>query len=354
MAANTPVKEVGYLHRRTNDYGKVPGELMRDKTISHGAVRLYAYMHWRYGNNMQNFESQESIAEALGVTDRSIRNWLKELQAARWVIVIERKDKRNRHISNRYHVFEVQEECDEWRKRLKLDVPAPKTKKSRAGAGGKPTHKDKQAEPAADSPLEEAKEAPNTSGTQFPMGQRNSVSGGAGESQRNSVSDYPVTESYPVTLIYRGESAEPEPADVADRFRAIQATLVQKSFDGNPAQFGAAGDLAHLLLGSSEKKHLAQYNFDPPFTLAEFRAFEAWYDAKRDKTGAPLHWPINPAKLNQQAFMFRTCPEYAKYMRLVTEPPKPNEPTASEMAMARALDAMEADDERDTADTLAA
>lgn len=340
MATSSP-KEVGYLHRRTNDYGKVPGELMRDKSISHGAVRLYAYMHWRYGNNMQNFESQESIAEALGVTDRSIRNWLKELQAARWVIVIERKDKRNRHISNRYHVFEVQEECDEWRKRLKLDVPAPKTKRSRAGAGGKPTHKDKQAEPAADSPLEEAKEAPDTSGTQFPMDQRNSVSGGAGESQRNSSSDYPVTESYPVTLIYRGESAEPEPADVAGRFRVLQGALVEKSFDGNPAQFGAAGDLAHLLLGDSDKKHVAQFNLSPPFTVAEFRAFELWYDAKRDGSGQPLHWPVNPAKLNQQAFNFRTSKEYRRLMRAVTTPPAQEGPSDSELAMARALDALE-------------
>ena len=354
MAANTPVKEVGYLHRRTNDYGKVPGELMRDKTISHGAVRLYAYMHWRYGNNMQNFEGQESMAVALGVSDRSIRKWLTELQAARWVIAIERKDKRNRHLSNRYHVFEVQEECDEWRKRLRLGKPsAPAKKKTRAGKGGKPTHKEPTATIGEKSTPPEPQEQPDTIGTQVPTGHRNSSSGGSAESHRNSSSDYPVT-SYPVTLIYRGEGTETEPPDVADRFRAIQATLVQKSFDGNAAQFGTAGDLAHLLLGSSEKKHLAQYNFDPPFTLAEFRAFEAWYDAKRDKTGAPLHWPINPAKLNQQAFMFRTCPEHAKYMRLVTEPPKPNEPTASEMAMARALDAMEAGDERDTADTLAA
>jgi len=112
--SETETKERGYLHQRSKDFGKVPQELMHDTEISAGAVRLYAHMHWRYGSNMRNFESQKSMAAMLGVSTKTIARWLKELEAKNWIVIVHRKYQ-GQYTSNFYHVFERQDDCEKWK-----------------------------------------------------------------------------------------------------------------------------------------------------------------------------------------------------------------------------------------------
>ncbi len=77
-----PAKEDGQLHQRSRNYGKVPHAIMHDLKLTDGAVRLYAHMHWRYGSNHQNFEGRRSMAQMLGVSERTISNRTRELEAA--------------------------------------------------------------------------------------------------------------------------------------------------------------------------------------------------------------------------------------------------------------------------------
>jgi hypothetical protein len=139
----------GYLHTRSDNFGKVPYELISDTSISAGAVRLYAHMHWRYGSNMKNYESRASMAEAMGVTKRTITKYITELEQANWIIVKIRTSKRGRE-SNFYHVFEIQEDCLKWRKEKKVAKPLRTVEKrtGRAGVGGKIAPKGNSASPS--------------------------------------------------------------------------------------------------------------------------------------------------------------------------------------------------------------
>jgi hypothetical protein len=131
----------GFLHQRSKNYGKIPYEMMTDLTLSHGAVRLYAYMHWRYGSNNKNFESQRSMADAMGVSRRTITKYVAELEQGDWIVVIERSNQRGRE-SNFYHVFEFQEDCHRWREGHQRPKPEREAveRKPRQGVGGAPSH----------------------------------------------------------------------------------------------------------------------------------------------------------------------------------------------------------------------
>lgn len=135
--------ESGRLHRTTPKFGKSPIEMLRDKSISDGAARQYAYMHWRYGKNKSNFEGRESIAEALGVSKVTVTNRTMELEQADWLVVIRKYNERTKTTRNVYHLFEDQKDCIAWREKFHIEKPKPKakkTRKTRAGKGGKPTH----------------------------------------------------------------------------------------------------------------------------------------------------------------------------------------------------------------------
>lgn len=136
--------DAGKLHRETPKFGKSPVDMLLDQSISDGAARQYAYMHWRYGANKQNFEGRESIAEAMGVSERTITKRNAELEQADWIIVLRQYDPKTRKTRNFYHVFEIQADCAAYRKEHSYEKPEAKPeqeRKLRTGKGGKPTHK---------------------------------------------------------------------------------------------------------------------------------------------------------------------------------------------------------------------
>lgn len=105
----------GQVHTPT--FGKVVTDLLHDLTITDGAKVLYAHMYWRYGDNCKNFEGQKSMAAMLGVSEKTIRNRLDELEANDWIITIymEGHDKNGNWQRCHYHVFETQEACRRFR-----------------------------------------------------------------------------------------------------------------------------------------------------------------------------------------------------------------------------------------------
>lgn len=128
-------------------FGKSPEALIHDLTITDGATRLFAHMHWRYGQNKKNFEGQVSMADFFGVSDTTIRNRINELAAKDWVVVIYRG--RNKKTGNfttpYYHVFVDQALCRQWRETYKpkdgetvAPKPEPRERKLRKGKGGNP------------------------------------------------------------------------------------------------------------------------------------------------------------------------------------------------------------------------
>ncbi len=141
------MSEQGKVHGST--FGKVPPELMHDQSITDGAVRLYAHMHWRYGQNQQNFEGQRSMAKYLSVSTTTIRKRIEELEGKDWVVTINREY--NRKTGNFstpfYHVFVSQPDCKDFRETYILqegevlyEQPTPLERKSRKGVGGKPSN----------------------------------------------------------------------------------------------------------------------------------------------------------------------------------------------------------------------
>lgn len=168
-----PAKEDGQLHQRSRNYGKVPHAIMHDLKLTDGAVRLYAHMHWRYGSNHQNFEGRRSMAQMLGVSERTISNRTRELEAAGWIVVVERNfdEKSGAYRTPFYHVFETRKAARQFRAEYKPADgervrPRPKLaedelRKSRVGKGGKPSHKPQQ---------QEEQTTPETIGTQVPTG----------------------------------------------------------------------------------------------------------------------------------------------------------------------------------------
>lgn len=118
-----PLRESGEYHS-SDDYARVPFELAHNQEISDGAVRLYIHMVWRYGHRKQNpdenqnFERRKTMAQALGVTQRTITNRIKELERNNWIAVIMQKNSVKGYTSNFYHVFEVQKDCKAFKARI--------------------------------------------------------------------------------------------------------------------------------------------------------------------------------------------------------------------------------------------
>lgn len=146
------MSDEGQLHQRSNHFAKIPSAVIHDKRLSDGAVRLYGHMHWRYGNNHMNFEGRESVAKYLGVSPTTISNRIKELEAYGWVVVVERdfNVKTGNYQTPFYHVFEVRKSAFAFRRSYKpkegervRPLPKLEARKSRAGVGGKPSHKEK-------------------------------------------------------------------------------------------------------------------------------------------------------------------------------------------------------------------
>jgi len=132
----------GALHAHGETFGKVFDSLMHNLTLTDGAIRLYAHMHWRYGSNHRNFEGQKNMAEMLGVNDRTIRIRLSELETCGWVVSVPRYGKDGSRLSNFYHVFESTAEGLQWRNGQNIQPrEIVDTRKARKGIGGLPTHR---------------------------------------------------------------------------------------------------------------------------------------------------------------------------------------------------------------------
>lgn len=172
------MEEQGQLHTSRRTFGKTPEQLMHDMDITDGAVRLYAHMHWRYGSNKQNFEGQKSMAEMMGVTETTISNRIRELEANDWVLVIERGINKGTGAFQTpfYHVFEQQRDCREFRREctlaegetLRLKPKKSRKRKARKGVGGNPKLHPPNLSSAGDPPNLSSDGATNSSSDGLP------------------------------------------------------------------------------------------------------------------------------------------------------------------------------------------
>jgi DNA-binding MarR family transcriptional regulator len=123
-------------------FAQVPILLILDSRLSDGAIRLYAYMQWRAGQNSRNFEGRDSIAEAMGISETTVTKRAAELEAADWIVIIRRRNKTGKS-TNFYKVFDSQDDCCQWRAKHQLPKPQRqvRARKTRAGVGGRPHHK---------------------------------------------------------------------------------------------------------------------------------------------------------------------------------------------------------------------
>lgn len=163
----------GKLHTRTPQHAKVPAAVIHDTRLTDGDVRLYAHMHWRYGSNHTNFESKRSMAKYLGVSEKAIQMRIKNLEAAGWIVVIERgrSETTGQQQTPYYHLFETRSTAAKFRSTYACkDGETMRAKrqmvgrKSRKGAGNTKAKGEEKAEPG------ELSLPRKTGGTQVPGG----------------------------------------------------------------------------------------------------------------------------------------------------------------------------------------
>lgn len=152
------VTRTGFLHKRSDNFGKLPEKLMHDKSVTDGATRMYAHMHWRYGSNCDNHEGRGSMADYFDISETTVTNRINELEAKDWVVTISHGEHDGR-TWNEYHVFEVQEDAIKWRAEHNVTKPEfnVKSRKSRKNVGGRRTHRQKD-EVATETQVSGAKE----------------------------------------------------------------------------------------------------------------------------------------------------------------------------------------------------
>jgi hypothetical protein len=85
-------------------YGRTPRELLRNPNVSPQAKALWGLLEdFASPSRPQPFPGQATLAEYMGVTDRSIRTWMTELQEAGWLQVQREPTKKGRR--NSYRLF---------------------------------------------------------------------------------------------------------------------------------------------------------------------------------------------------------------------------------------------------------
>jgi hypothetical protein len=140
------VEDTVEVHREEPKFGRARGELICDKRISDGAVRLYLYLHWRAGQKNTNRRARKTMAAELGISPQAIRTRAIELVYYGWLAVVERFTEEGDRTSNGYHVFENHELSKMWRdgykdtatEKLQTFPTKYEPRKSRAGIGGRP------------------------------------------------------------------------------------------------------------------------------------------------------------------------------------------------------------------------
>ena len=89
--------------RRGVPFAQIPDELICDTAVSAGAVRLWALLQ-RYANGGGiAWPGQDTLAEHLGVSERSIQNYIRELSQTGW-LTVERTFRSGRKAGNIYTV----------------------------------------------------------------------------------------------------------------------------------------------------------------------------------------------------------------------------------------------------------
>jgi hypothetical protein len=144
------MSDQGTVHSPKPRFAKLPLKLLHDQSITDGAKVLYAHMRWRFGSNGKNFEGRSNMAKFLGVSSTTITNRIKELEAAGWIIVVERvtRNKGGNYQTPFYHVFERLKDSQLFREgyiptasEVMREKPTVEPRKSRRGKGGNPKFK---------------------------------------------------------------------------------------------------------------------------------------------------------------------------------------------------------------------
>lgn len=97
-------------------------------------------------------------------------------------------------------------------------------------------------------------------------------------------------------------------AETLALFRHMQRVLVERVWNGNRRMFGAAGDMALMMLGINHKPQYAKYNFAKPPRRDEFDDWVEWWSAKR------LSFPRSPAAVEQSWIDYRAARDVRAHM----------------------------------------
>jgi hypothetical protein len=303
------VPDDGILHSHDKTFGKLPAVLIHDTGITDGAKVLYAHMHWRYGRNRKNFEGRAKMAQHLGVTETTITKRIQELEAAHWIVVIERgrSDKGGAYQTPFYHIFESQDDAEYFRfyyKPKEGETVRPRSyvepRKSRKGKGGNP--KLKAASTQVHGVNSSSHGAVNSSSHYPEAFDLDSISLASGDAVRKVQSKSQTVRSKPIS------QAEQHP----ERTEAEWAVIRQQRIDESMAQGnreaarqknfaelekavkvlpGVSGKLAtqyaHMINGTATKGVYAEYRIVGGITAVEFEAFLGWYGRHYPKQGIP-------------------------------------------------------------------
>lgn len=77
---------------------KTYSEIIRDKSISHGAFRVWHFLRDSLGGKDNCWPSRQTICETIGCSKSSLSGWLEELQQGKYI----RIQRRSRRTSNKY------------------------------------------------------------------------------------------------------------------------------------------------------------------------------------------------------------------------------------------------------------
>jgi hypothetical protein len=356
--------EDGKLHikpkRRT--FGKLMEDLMHNSNITDGACRQYAHMHWRYGQNKRNFEGQSSMGEMLGVTEKTVGERVKELEAADWVAVVERdfNAKTGKFQTPFYHVFESQKECRIFRKTYVAregeqlrPKPVGRKRKSRKGAGNKqavPPHQQNSGSDGENGDRQNSSsDVPQNSGSDV---------------QQNSSSDYsdsvyPDT-SYPDSTLVspEGESDLPladdfdtwfpprgEDDDLLFERKDTFWDVIQDAWVLPPSRVGQFRKFLrgqYLPTGNTKNDNRnaqwIEHNLQQPMTLKELKGFVEWY---QDNHPERFNFPEVPYKIATEVHRFRHSDEYREYYPGEDEPEQTTTNEETDTALLPSLEKLE-------------
>lgn len=314
-----------FTHQRSKNFGKVPSEVMHDKTLTDGAVRQYAHMHWRGGKILESFEGLISMADYLGVNEKTIRNRVKELEARDWVMVVQRDPdpKSNTFKTHIYHIFEYQVDCASFRKEYKAadgetvrEKSEKEDRKTRKGAGGNPKLR---ATPTQEPPPVGTQFPDTPIGTQVPAASGTQVPAAIPEGRWNSSSNYPegdIDSLYPEKALSAPSTPNTSEAPLSslrsesplksDAFEAFVDTLDIDDVSPEPNVISedeliSAAEYEALIKGNDKP---ALYECKPTDIAEMIAAWWEWVPARPSARG-------KPTTLGQQ-ISIPTNREYAK------------------------------------------